>query len=112
MIATSEGHPVKGIKSTTTNVYEKCYEHASPAIITTALPQGWVPDTVVMEGMFLINITPWSAHKNIGEYATFLLKQHILPHFRNRTMKFTYSLTILNVRFKVPNFLKDNTETR
>ena len=33
--------------------------------------------------MFLINITPWSAHQNIGEYAQFLLRQHILPHFRN-----------------------------
>ena len=35
--------------------------------------------------MFLINITPWSAHKSIGDYADFLLKQHILPHFRNGT---------------------------
>ena len=33
--------------------------------------------------MFLINIVPWSAHTNMGEYADFLLKQHILPHFRN-----------------------------
>ena len=38
-----------------------------------------------MEGMFLINITPWSAHKSVGDYADFLLKQHILPHFRNGT---------------------------
>ena len=36
-----------------------------------------------MEGMFLINITPWSAHKSMGDYADFLLRQHILPHFRN-----------------------------
>ena len=38
-----------------------------------------------MEGMFLINVTPWSAHKTIGDYADFLLKQHIYPHFRNGT---------------------------
>ena len=37
-----------------------------------------------MEGMFLINILPWSAHTNMGEYADFLLMQHIIPHFRNR----------------------------
>ena len=86
-IATSKGDPVKGTKSTTTTVYEKSYTNASPAIIITAYPQGWVPDTVVMEGMFLININPWSGHKSIGEYATFLLMQHILPHFRNRTTK-------------------------
>ena len=35
-----------------------------------------------MEGMFLINITPWSAHKNMGHYADFLIRQHILPHFQ------------------------------
>ena len=46
-------------------------------------PPGWVPSTVVMEGMFLINISLWSAHTDMGEYADFLLKQHILPHFRN-----------------------------
>lgn len=68
-IATTEGHPVKDTKSTTTKVYEKQYEHTTPTIITTALPQGWLPDsdTVVIEGMFLINLTPWSTHKNIGD---------------------------------------------
>ena len=35
--------------------------------------------------MFLINITPWSAHKSIGEYANFLIRQHISPFFRNNT---------------------------
>ena len=44
--------------------------------------------TVIMEGMF-ININPWSGHKNIGEYATFL---HIVTHFTNRTTNLTYSL--------------------
>ena len=35
--------------------------------------------------MFLINITPWNAHQNMGDYANFLINQHILPHFRNRS---------------------------
>ena len=82
-IATSDGHPVKGTKANSIKVYEKRYEHASPPIIKTSIPPGWIPSTVIMEGMFLINITPWSAHKNIGDYADFLLKQHILPHIRN-----------------------------
>ena len=38
-----------------------------------------------MEGMLLINISPWSAHKTIGDYADFLLKQHIQPYLRNTT---------------------------
>ena len=81
-IATTDGKPVKGTKSNTTKALEKRYANATPPIITTSLKSGWVPETVVMEGMFLINITPWSAHKNIGEYADFLIRQHILPHFR------------------------------
>ena len=52
--------------------------------ISTSLPPNWIPETVIMEGMFLINITPWSAHTNM---ANFLLRQHILPHFRNRSME-------------------------
>lgn len=82
-IATSNGQPMKGTKSNTTKVYEKRYEHAFPPIIHTTFPTGWNPDTVITEGMFLINIKPWSAHKNMGEYAEFLLRQHILVHFRN-----------------------------
>ena len=76
-IAMSEGYPVKDTKSTTTNVYEKRYEHATPmhhALSLRPSHKGWVPDTVVIEGMFLINITPWGAHKNIGEYTICLLK--------------------------------------
>ena len=82
-IATPEGHPIKGAKANATKVLEKRYENATTQIIRTALPVGWVPEATIIEGMFLINITPWSAHHNIGEYAEFLLRQHILPHFRN-----------------------------
>ena len=82
-IATPEGHPIKGAKANATKVLEKRYENATTQVIRTALPAGWVPEATIVEGMFLINITPWSAHHNIGEYADFVLRQHILPHFRN-----------------------------
>ena len=82
-IATSAGNPVKGAKANTTKVYEKRYEQASPPVFRTSVPPGWIPATVVMEGMFLINITPWSAHKCMREYTNFLLRQRIFPHFRN-----------------------------
>ena len=82
-IATPEGHPIKGAKANATKVLEKRYENATTQIIRIALPVGWVPEATIIEGMFLINITPWSAHHNIGEYAEFLLRQHILPHVRN-----------------------------
>ena len=84
-IATSDGKLNKGTKANTTNVYDKRHQCSPPIITTTSYPPGWVPSTVVMEGMFLINILPRSAHTNMGEYADFLLMQHniIIPHFRN-----------------------------
>ena len=82
-IATSDGAPMKGSKSNTTNVLQKRYEKAENAIFSTSLKPSWVPHAVVMEGMFLINITPWSAHQNMGDYANFLISQHIYSHFRN-----------------------------
>lgn len=51
-IATSDGQPVRGTKSNTTKVYEKRYEQACPPIITTSIPSGWNPETIIMEGMF------------------------------------------------------------
>ena len=84
-IAYADGTPMKGAKSNTTTVLEKRYQKAATTILSTSLKSGWVPDSVVMEGMFLINITPWSAHQNMGDYANFLINQHILPHFRNRS---------------------------
>jgi hypothetical protein len=81
-ISTSEGTPTKGSKSNTTSSLEKRYQHSTPSVILTSLPSGWIPESVLMEGMFLINIKPWIAHKKLGDYANFLLKQHIHPYFR------------------------------
>ena len=81
-IATSDGAPNKGTKSNTTNCLEKRYQHSTPPVILTSLDSQWYPDSVIMEGMFLINIKPWAAHNCLGEYANFLLKQHIHPYFR------------------------------
>ena len=84
-IATVEDKPLKGAKSNTTKFYEKRYEKLDPPIISTTVRDGWTPDTVMIEGMFLINITPWTAHKTICDYADFLLKQYILPYYRTTT---------------------------
>ena len=84
-IATTDGNLVKGTKANSTKFYEKRYGQVTPPIIKTSQQSGWVPDVVVMEGMFLINISPWSAHKTMGDYANFLLKQHIQPFLRNTT---------------------------
>ena len=82
-ISTSEGELNKGTKATTSTFYEKRYEATTPCVFLTRFPDDWAPLVVIMEGMFLINIAPWDAHKTIGSYADFLLKQHVMPHYRN-----------------------------
>ncbi len=80
-IATSEGIPNKGTKSNSTKVYAKRYEHAISPVVRSTFPPGWAPHVVLVEGMFLINISPWAAHFTMAHYAEFLIQQHILPHF-------------------------------
>ena len=82
-IATIDALPVKGSKANATTVYEKRYREATEAVILTSLPHGWAPDTVIIEGMFLINIQPWAGHTTLSDYASFLRKQHVDFYFRN-----------------------------
>lgn len=93
-IATPDGKPIKGAKDDITKMYEKRYENATPLIITAVLPDGCSPDAVFEEGMFLINIIPWSSHKTMGDYGNFLMKQHILPYFKSQSTTEVYFLTI------------------
>lgn len=67
-LATTDGNPNKGPKAISTKVYEKRYVNLSPPIIHSSTPTGWVPTSVILEGMFLINITPWNAHKSFADY--------------------------------------------
>ena len=71
---------MKGSKANATAVYEKHYREA---VILTSLLHGWAPHTVIVEGMFLINILPWAGHTTLTDYAHFLRKQYIDFYFRN-----------------------------
>ena len=59
-----------------------------PGLLIT-LPKDWTPTVVIMEGMFLININPWSAHRTFGDYGDFLMRQHniICPPYRNGALE-------------------------
>ena len=59
------------------NRYKKCPQ----PIILNEYPQGWRPQCCLMEGMFMINTSPLGSHTTYGDYARFLLKRHITPHF-------------------------------
>ena len=43
-----------GSKANATTVYGKRYREATEMVILILLPHGWAPDTVIVEGMFLI----------------------------------------------------------
>ena len=49
-------------------------------MILSRSPGLWVPDTVVLEGMFLINTAPLVTHATMRDYAAFLVKRFITPH--------------------------------
>ncbi len=55
-IIDSNGFPYKGTKSNTTTYLQRQY--TQPSIILQELPQGWVSDVVLLEGMFFIELSP------------------------------------------------------
>ena len=40
-----------------------------------------IPESVILEGMFMINTKPLRNHKVISDYGTFLMRRFILPYF-------------------------------
>lgn len=45
----------KGTKSSTTTYFERRY--TNPPIVVNSLPTDWIPHSVILEGMFLIQIS-------------------------------------------------------
>ena len=75
-----DGLPTKGQKSLVTNFYQCRYKESS--IITHQFPPNWIADSVIIDGMFLINCSPLGSHKTMADYGNFLLKRFITPHLR------------------------------
>ena len=75
----ANGLPYKSNKSSTTTYLQNRYNNP-PAIINT-LPGGWVPDTVILEGMFLIQTPPLPTMSCMKEYVQLLLARFVRPHF-------------------------------
>ncbi len=111
-ITGTDGTPTVGTKSTSTNCLVKRYQHSIPQVILTSLHSDWIPDAVIIEGMFLINIKPWIAHYNLGDYAEFLLKQHIYPFYRGGSSEVHVVFDDPNCQGRSPKFLKGNAEAR
>ena len=58
-----------------------------------------------MEGMFLINIVPWNAHKSFSDYGDF---QHIAAHFRNGSKEVHLLFDDPECEIQSPKFFERN----
>lgn len=74
-ISDPHGNPNKGQKSYATKWLSKRYTD----LISNSLPNGWTPEVVVLEGMFLINTSPLCTHQSMKDYSQFLLRRFVLP---------------------------------
>ena len=75
----NQGLPYKGTKSSTTAYLERRY--TSPPIVNNECPQGWIPHAVILEGMFLIQMSPLPTMSCMEEYVKLLLARFVKPHF-------------------------------
>ena len=78
-ISDPSGNLHKGQKSYTTKWLENRYKD----LICNQLPVGWVPDVVVLEGMFMINTSPLTTDTTMKDYSQFLLRRFVLYHLTN-----------------------------
>lgn len=65
-----DGLPCKGNKSKTTDFFEARYKKAG--VIISDYPQPWVPDSVILERMFMIQMPPSPGIATYTQYCKLL----------------------------------------
>jgi len=80
-LADSYSFPLKGQKSNAMKALHNRYKDAIPPAFFNRLPDGWVPECVLLEGMFILNTTPLGSQRTLADFAHFLIKRFIIPHF-------------------------------
>ena len=81
-LADENGNPHKAAKNQWTNKIHSRYLSATPGVIFSSLPSGWIPQTVLIDAMFLLNTTPLRRTKNITEYCNLLFNRYLLDHYK------------------------------
>lgn len=71
--------PTKGQKSMATHFYQARYKGTE--LIAHSFPENWTADSIILEGMFLINTKPLPIHKTLAGYANFIMSRFVLPHY-------------------------------
>ena len=80
-LADENGNPHKANKSTPTSFFKNRY--CENNVITNEFPPNWMPDSVLLEGMFMIQTTPILGVVKFADYSKLLTHHYILPHFKN-----------------------------
>lgn len=96
------GLPYKSAKCATTPYLEKRYK--SVPVIVTALP--WVPTSVIMEGMFMVQTEPFPTMGNMKEYVQMLFLKYIRPHYTYGTLEVYVIFDNVGARPETPKELE------
>lgn len=86
----ASGNPHKGAKSNWTDKIHKRYN-----VTVGMLPQDWKPDAVILDGMFLVNLTPLRQTETIHDYTYLIFRRFIRPYFNQGAIE-------VHVIFDVP----------
>ena len=81
----ANGFPYKASKSTTTAYIKTCYKMLH--VVIPSLPQGWIPDVVILEGTFIIQTPPLPTMTYMQDYVQLLLTKFVWPHFAAGVME-------------------------
>lgn len=81
-LADEEGNPHKSAKSSWTDKLQACYQTAQPPVVVSTLPQGWLPQVVIIDSMFLINTKPLRQTKTPANYARLIFDRFALQHLK------------------------------
>ncbi len=71
---------MKGQKSIATNFFQARYKNTT--LISHTLPTNWIPDSVILEGMFLIHTKPLHSNKVMKDYGNFIMRRFIVPYLK------------------------------
>jgi hypothetical protein len=80
-LVTADGFPHKGNKSNITNFFKSRYKDLN--VVSSYFPSNWIPDSVLLEGMFLIQTVPSLGVDSYSNYCQMVASRFILPHFKN-----------------------------
>ena len=82
-LSDTDGNPHKGNKSSWTEKLKNRYNLPESTPFISGLE--YVPNIIIIDAMFAININPLRQHKSIEEYAHLLLRQYAFPHYTSGT---------------------------